>query len=169
MKIQRLLLLFIFVIISVALVSVFGGCTKKNNTPTTTQSVSLEQAKNTLNTIVEYASSQDVEKLCSLGASLIMTKRQLEDAGGWESLPSQFPKIAETYIIDPQVLSGSTVLGGRVLVLEGTTGVGKSYRTEFFVALDPASNKIIVQYPIYWSGIGIGQIDDKGIGTTKQQ
>jgi hypothetical protein len=117
--------------------------------------VSEAQSKEILNTIIMFASTKNVEKLCSFGASTTMTTRQLEDVGGWESLPSTPPTITNTYVINSIETKSSIVLGGRVLILDGIDGLGNNYQTEFLVAYDSATKRIIVPYPIYWSGIKI--------------
>jgi hypothetical protein len=104
-----------------------------------------------------------------MGASMIMTKQQLADAGGWNSLPTQPPKVIGTYVIEPQKINGGTSLGGRVLVLEGTDGLGKKYSTDFLVTLNLSSKDVIVQYPIYWTGIKIEQPNTEGGGIATGQ
>jgi hypothetical protein len=69
-------------IISVILTMPLLGCNKGGNSVSNIQTISFEEASNTLNMIVGYASSQNIDKLCSMGASKIMTERQLADAGG---------------------------------------------------------------------------------------
>ena len=96
-----------------------------------------------------------------------MCQNHWEDAGGWESLPSEAPGIVDTYLVPAKGLEdGNSIVGGRVLVLEGVDGQNQPYRTEFFVFFDSDSGEYVPLYPIYWSGIGIAQTDDQGHGIT---
>jgi len=63
---------------------------------------------------------------------------------------------------------GGWVVGGRVLVLKGVDGFGKSYQTEFFVfrSKDSGLDGLAVTSVIYWSGYGIAQPDEDGSATT---
>ncbi|MFP3974867.1 MAG: hypothetical protein ACLFVK_01425 [Dehalococcoidia bacterium] len=135
------------------------GCARYDST-----NVSVQEAKAVLDKAVTYASSGKVEKLCNMGGSVSICEHHLRDAGGDESIPSEPPEIVDTYLVREKHSDNRTQLGGRVLVLEGVDGRGATYHTEFLVTRVPDSRELIALYPVYWSGIGVGQTDEEAQG-----
>jgi hypothetical protein len=73
-------------------------------------------------------------------------------------------------VIAAKRLNGRSIaFGGRVLVIEGTTGYGEPYHSEFFVSWDVTAKRLVVQYPIYWLQIKIGELNQDGTATTGQK
>lgn len=135
------------------------------------EEVSVEEATSLLNRAVAYAQVRDLDKLCDLAHSKLMCQHQWEDAGGGQAVPAEAPEIVDTYLLPTVHLKrGGRASGGRVLVLEGVDGLGKSYRTEFFVFWTTddwgLKKELAVINEVYWSGYGIGQYDEDGSCTT---
>jgi len=133
--------------------------------------VTLDEAQNTLNEVVAATASADIQMLSDkFGSSVEMAKQHLEQAGGWAARPKDPPKVVDTYVIAAKRLNGKSIaFGGRVLIIEGTTGYGQPYHSEFFVAWDVMAKRLIVQYPIYWLQIEIGEVNQDGTATTAQK
>ena len=133
--------------------------------------VTLDEAKTTLNEVVAATASQDIQSLSDrFGSAATMVQQHLEEAGGWAARPKDPPTVVDSYVIPAKRLPGRSVaLGGRVLVLEGTTGYGQPYRSEFLVSWDVGAKKLIVQYPIYWLQMHIGEVNNDGTATTTQK
>ena len=135
------------------------------------EKVSVEEATSLLNQAVAYTQARDLDKLCDLAGSKLMCQHQWEDAGGGWAVPAEPPEIVDTYLLPTVHLKrGGRAPGGRVLVLEGVDGLGKPYRTEFFVfwTIDDwgLKKELAVTNVIYWSGYGIAQPDEDGSVTT---
>ncbi len=128
--------------------------------------ISVEQATDLLNRAVEYAGSRDLDKLCSLSSSSLTCRKQWEDAGEWDAVPAEAPEIIDTYLIPNQKLgNGMTQTGGRLLVVSGTDGKGRPYRTEMLVFGGGWLHGLRAMNVIYWSGASI-QFDGDGHDTT---
>jgi hypothetical protein len=133
------------------------------------EEVSVEEATGLLNQAVAYAQARDLDKLCNLCSSNGICRHQWEDAGGGQAVPAEPPKVVDTYLLPTVNLKwGGRVVGGRVLVVEGVDGLGKPYRTEFFVfrSRDSGLEGLAVTNVVYWSGFGIAQCDGDGSWTT---
>jgi len=133
--------------------------------------VTLDEAKTTLSNVVAATASADIPILSDkFGSSATMVEQHLAQAGGWAARPKDPPTVVDSYIIPAKRLSRrSYANGGRVLVLEGTTGLGQPYRSEFLVSWSITSQKLIVQYPIYWLQMRIGELNEGGTATTAQR
>jgi len=131
------------------------------------EEVSVEEATSLLNQAVAYAQARDIDKLCDLCSSNGICRHQWEDAGGGQAVPAEPPEIVDTYLLPTVHLkNGAKAVGGQVLVLEGVDGLGKSYRTEFFVFWTGGDwglkKELAVTNGVYWSGFGIAQCDENG-------
>jgi hypothetical protein len=129
--------------------------------------ITVTEAEKLLRLAEQAAQAHDEASLCNLGWTIERCKRMLIDRGGWKSVPPTSPKIVDTYVIPRRQLSHNTgTEGGRVLVLEGVDGLGRAYRTEFFVIPlgsndpDPLGTGIGAAHPVYWSGMRIGSGPD---------
>lgn len=116
--------------------------------------ISLEDAQAALHRAEEHATSSDFNALCGMGGSVGICKEQLRSAGGPAGVPRDPPKVVSSYIVPTKKLRGGQTTGGRVLVLQGTNGLGRSYRTEYLVCYC-GSREPFPLYPVYWSGIKI--------------
>ena len=135
------------------------------------EEVSIEEATSLLYQAVAYAQVRDLDKLCDLAGSELMCQHQWEWVGGGQAVPEEPPEIVDTYLLHTVHLKrGGRAPGGRVLVLEGVDGLGKPYRTEFFVFWTTddwgLKKELAVINGVYWSGYGIGQCDEDGLVTT---
>ena len=128
--------------------------------------ISVEQATDLLNRAVEYAGSRDLDKLCGLSSSLLTCRKQWEDAGEWDAVPAEPPEIVDTYLVPTRKLeNGMTQRGGRLLVVSGTDGMGRPFRTEMLVSSGGVGHGLSAMNVIYWSGANI-RFDDDGSWTT---
>jgi hypothetical protein len=134
------------------------------------EEVSVEEAISLLYQAVAYAQVRDLDKLCDLCSSNGICQHQWEGVGGGQAVPEEPPEIVDTYLLPTVHLKrGGRAPGGRVLVLEGVDGLGKPYRTEFFVFWTTdgwgLKKELAVINGVYWSGYGIGQCDEDGLVT----
>jgi hypothetical protein len=162
MKVLWITIAVVIIICSSVAIAVFAS--NENN-----EEVSVEEAASLLNQAVAYAQARDLDKLCDLSGSKLMCQHQWEDAGGGQAVPAEPPQIVDTYLLPTVHLkNGGWAPGGRVFVLEGVDGLGKPYRTEFFVfrSRDSGLNGLAVINGVYWSGAGIAQCDENGSVTT---
>ena len=114
------------------------------------QPPTLDEATATLNQLVTYAVSGDFEALCSIGDG--NCRSRLEEVGT-RSAPSAAPIVTGSDVIEPDRSTGS--MGGRVLGLCGTDGLGNPYRSEILVFRDGGQMRVI--NPVFWDGTGIGR------------
>jgi hypothetical protein len=134
------------------------------------EEVSVEEATGLLNQAVAYAQARDLDKLYDIAGSEGICRSQWELAGGGQAVPAEPPEIVDTYLLPTVHLKwGGRIVGGRVLVVEGIDGLGKPYRTEFFVFWSGGNwglKELAVTNVIYWSGYGIAQVNEDGSMTT---
>jgi len=133
--------------------------------------VTMDEAKSKLSEVVAATASEDIQMLSDkFGSSVEMVKQHLEQAGGWGARPKDPPTVVDSYAIAAKRLSRKSIAsGGRVLIIEGKTAYGQPYHSEFFVSWDVMDEKLIVQYPIYWLPIKIGEVSADGTATTAQK
>ncbi|HEY4711112.1 MAG TPA: hypothetical protein VIH69_00285 [Dehalococcoidia bacterium] len=163
MKVRWIIIAVAIIIISLfASIAVFAG--NENN-----EEVSVEEATSLLNQAVAYAQARHFDKLCELAGSKGICRHQWELAGGEQAVPAEPPEIVDTYLLPTVYLkNGYEAVGGRVLVVEGVDGLGKPYRTGFFVfrSIDSGLGGLVVTNVVYWSGYGIAQVNEDGSMTT---
>jgi hypothetical protein len=162
MKVLWITIAVVIIICSSVAIAVFAG--NEND-----EEISVEEATSLLNQAVAYAQARDLDKLCELAGSKGICRHQWEWAGGECAVPDEPPEIVDTYLLPTvQLKNGHKSVGGRVLVLEGVDGLGKPYRTEFFVfrSGDSGLAGLAVTNVIYWSGYGIAQPNEDGWMTT---
>jgi hypothetical protein len=163
MKVLWVIIAVVIVICASVSITVFAG--NGND-----EEVSVEEATSLLNQAVAYAQERDLDKLYKLAGSEGICRSQWELAGGEQAVPDDPPEIVDIYLLSTVHLkNGGKAVGGRVLVLEGVDGLGKPYRTEFFVfrSRDSGLNGLAVTNVIYWSGYGIAQPNEDGSVTTR--
>lgn len=129
---------FLFVIVAAAL---FGGCSSAA-IPTP------EEASAVLDQLVAFAQAGDLEGLCSIGDG--NCEATLDDVGPG-SAPHDRPIVLGQRVVAPDAATGS--VGGRVIAVCGTDGVGRAYRSEILVFRAGANLRAI--NPVFWSGITI--------------
>lgn len=120
-------------------VSFTAGCTQSNTSNQQTNipnqpEITLEEATHVLNQTVQYATNHNLSGLCGMGHSVLMCQQLFENAGGWDTVPTQYPEIIDSYTLPTKNCGkGTYITGGRILVLKGINGLGKPYQTDFFV------------------------------------
>jgi hypothetical protein len=118
--------------------------------------VSEAEARAFFDQVVAAARARDFDKLCSLNGAppncyfaLDSPFQKLRD-----TVPPDPPTIVETRFHEKDSADGST---GRVLVVEGTDGRGRPYRTEVMVSR--YEGKLEGANVVYWSGHEIFEPD----------
>ena len=156
--------LIVFVIAFIAVgICLTTSCTQINSNAYTIEDISVEEATLILDQAIQYADEHDLDGLCGMGGSLLMCQYEWRYAGEWDAVPPQSPEIIDTYIRPQKDLgNGAYAVGGRVLVLEGTDGLGRHYQTDFFVFHNDETGELAARFPIYWSGMELGDISDEG-------
>lgn len=79
--------------------------------------------------IVVAAMADDFDQLCALNGAEFNCRQQLEMAGEG-SRPPEPPAVVGSRVHEKQFSDGTP---GRILIVEGTNGLGKSYRSEVLV------------------------------------
>lgn len=130
------------------------GC--GSSAPRTPSTITTSEALQVLRRAEAFARAGDMKSLCGMSESIRRCEWFIEWSGGVQAVPSTSPKVVADYVV-PEVLdtNGASNVGGRMLILEGIDGLGKSYRTEFLV-LD-TGKRLEPYVPIYWSGMYIVQ------------
>jgi len=125
------------------------------NTRRDPATITFNEAVELLRQAEDYAQSGDISSLCNMSDAVQACLEEFSRLEGKAAIPSDSPTIVKTYVL-PDVLldNGNTLLGGRVLVIQGVDGRGHSYRTEWLV-FDRGNNKLTPRTPIYWSRISI--------------
>lgn len=127
MKVLWTIMAVVIVLCSSAAIAVFAG--NGNDAE-----VSIEQATSLFNQSVAYAQARALDRLYDIVGSEGICWSQWELAGGEEAVPVEPPEIVDTdFLPEVPLKGGGWVVGGRVLVLKGVDGLGKPYRTKFFV------------------------------------
>jgi hypothetical protein len=162
MKVLWIIIAVVIIICASVSIAVFAG--NGND-----EEVSVEEATSLLNRAVAYAQARDLDKFYGIAGSQGICRSQWELAGGQEAVPDEPPEIVDTYLLPTVHLkNGGKAVGGRVLVLEGVDGLGRPYRTEFFVfrSRESGLDGLAVTNVIYWSNYGIAQPNEDGTMTT---
>jgi hypothetical protein len=98
-----------------------------------------------LNKIVAAARARDFEAMCRLNGAVANCRRQLTQAGA-DAVPPEPPRVVGTRYVPER--DGS--VAGRVLVVEGVDGRGRTYRTEVFVFRENRYHFKAIN-AVYWS------------------
>jgi len=165
---EDMLVKIVLIVVATIIVSVCGAIIASAGSYND-QEVNVEEAIGILNQAIACARSGDLDKLCDLGGSRGICRHQWVSAGGEQAVPVEPPEITDTYLLPAvQLQSGGRAVGGRVLVLEGVDGLGRTYRTEFYVFRSRHSGLggLAVTNVVYWCGYGIDQCDEDGRSTT---
>lgn len=125
------------------LVVALGGWWWSRMTPPVTEA----EARRYLGRIVEAAEARDLDRVCRLNGAQANCRETLRYIGGPDTVPTEPPRVVGTRYYAER--DGDTA--GRVLVVEGIDGRGKSYRTEVFVFRENRFN-FKATNAVYWSG-----------------
>lgn len=119
--------------------------------------VSEAEARAHLDQLVAAGQAHDFDKLCSLAGAVSSCRVLLDDAGR-DAVPSTSPRVVSATYRDAQTDDGTP---GWVLVVTGTDGRGRPYRTEVLVFHDDES-KVKATNAVYWSGTRVAFDDPDG-------
>lgn len=109
------------------------------------------EAEGLLDRIVSLAQQGDFAGLCDLGDGNCWTN---VEAAGRDAVPSASPRVVATWVVPASSTGpGAGTVGGRVLVLCGTDGRGRPYRSEMLVFRDGSALRAI--NPVFWDNIAI--------------
>jgi len=129
------------------------------------ESITFDEAQSILDNAYQATMQQNLVELCSLGGSKNSCQNEWRNHGEWVAVGDEAPSITGTrLLLDQKSDSGSTSLGGLVLIVEGTDGFGQSYATDFLI-FDDGENGLVALNPVYWTGTGVGHANPEG-GTT---
>jgi hypothetical protein len=118
--------------------------------------VSEAEARGFFDQVVAAARARDWDKLCSLNGAPPNCQLDLDSPFQKlrDTLPPDPPTIVETRFHEKQSADGSA---GRILVVEGTDGRGRPYRTEVMVSR--YEGKLEGTNVVYWSSHEIFERD----------
>ena len=118
--------------------------------------VSEAEARAFFDQVVTAARARDWDKLCNLNGAPPNCHFELDSPFQKlrDTLPPDPPTIVETRFHEKQSADGST---GRILVVEGTDGSGRPYRTEVMVSR--YEGKLEGTNVVYWSSNEIFERD----------
>jgi hypothetical protein len=113
-----------------------------------------------LDVLIDKAEAGDLEGFCSVAGSVC--DEIAEESGGVAAIPNEPPTVAGTRLVPPRDAgNGGTFAGGRLVVLCGTNGLGKPYRTEMLVSAGP-DRVLYAINGVYWSGFDLAVAADTG-------
>ncbi len=122
-----------------------SACTSTSTPP------SPAEAKGLLDRIVSLAQHGDFAGLCNLGDGNCWTNLE---AAGRDAVPSLSPRVVATWVMSGSSTGlGAGTVAGRVLVICGTDGRGRPYRSEMLVFRDGSGLRAI--NPIFWDNMAI--------------
>ena len=115
-----------------------------------TPPVTEAEARRYLDKIVAAAQAKDFDRLCHLNGAVLNCQWQL-DLAGRDAVPSEPPSVTGSRY-HPERKGGTA---GMVLIVEGTDGKGKHYRTEVFVFRENRYH-FKATNAVYWSNFEFG-------------
>ncbi|MCA1843786.1 MAG: hypothetical protein LC792_11500 [Actinobacteria bacterium] len=141
----------VIVVALIGAVTLLGGDGGDSEKP-----VSEVEARAFFDQVVAAARARDWDKLCALNGAPANCQADLDSPFQKlrDTLPPDPPTIVATRFHEKQSADGST---GRVLVVEGTDGRGRPYRTEVMVSR--YEGKLEGTNVVYWSGNEIFERD----------
>ena len=140
----------------VALLGLLGWLLLRPSDGSSGTPVTEAEARTHLATLVAAGQAKDFEQLCSLAGAVLNCRRLLDEAGR-DAVPADAPRVTSaTY---HQGSDGGTP--GWVLVVEGTDGKGKPYRTEVLIFRDD-ENRVVATNAVYWSNFKVYFGDPNG-------
>jgi hypothetical protein len=117
-----------------------------------TPPVTEAEARRYLDRIVAAAQAHDLERVCRLNGAVLNCRETLRVIGGPSTTPTTPPAVVGTRYLKKQ--KGGTA--GMVLIVTGTDGNGKAYRSEVMVFREDRSHFKAIN-AVYWSGLTIGR------------
>jgi hypothetical protein len=120
------------------------GCSVPSEIPSRDKAVAFVEH------LYPLAEAGQFEALCANGGGNCQTV--LDDAGR-DAVPNERPKIVDSFAIPSSDTADGTRVGGLVLVLCGTDGLDRPFRTEMLIFRDGATLRAIE--PVYWSGMAV--------------
>jgi hypothetical protein len=112
-----------------------------------------------LGRVVDAALARDLDRMCAIAGSICDSVA--EDSGGLAAVPNDPPIVAGARLIPNRGTTTGGTAGGRLLVLCGTDGLGRPYRTEMLVSRDPDGSLYAIN-GVFWSGAGLAVANDTG-------
>ena len=129
-------------------------------------SITIDEATEVLQQAQAAAATGDMNTLCAIGDAPARCETDWTMRGGADAVPSEAPTIVTSRVLPTRQLpDGDWEIGGRVLVLKGTDGLGRPYCTDFLV-FAPSGQRLAAFQPVYWSGMGIAQHGADGAATS---
>ena len=132
--------LLVVIFLAIALV----GCGTSANE---VAAVTLPEAEAVLSNAVALAQAHDLTGLGVLADDQSITLRTWQSTDEWTTLPADPPTIVDSYV--------QKAGGGRVLVLEGTDGLGNPYHSELMVFR--SDSRLIVANVLYWDNYRVSE------------
>lgn len=139
------------------LIVVLGAWLLLRPSGSTVDPVTEAEARAHLDRLVAAGQAQDFDKLCSLAGAVANCRVLLNDAGR-DAVPPTAPQVESATYRDPRTDDGTP---GWVLVVTGTDGKGKPYRTEVLIFRDD-ENRVVATNAVYWSNARISFDDPNG-------
>jgi hypothetical protein len=112
-----------------------------------------------LNELTALALAGNLEAMCDFAGDG-NCEDFVDEAGGLVAVPEDPPVVAGTRLIPSQRQGEGWSVGGRVLVLCGTDGRQRPYRTEMLVSRNLGETYAI--NAVYWSGSNLAVSNDTG-------
>jgi hypothetical protein len=114
-------------------------------------SITVAAATEVLRRAEGFALASDLAGVCTMASSPSSCNAAIRDAGGARAAPRTRATKAGSRIVPTQRRSGHKATGGRMLVVAGVDGLGRSYTSEFLVFYD--GSRLAPLPPVYWSGM----------------
>jgi hypothetical protein len=144
-----------------ALLILVAGCAMPEPTPP--QPPTEDEAIAFLNELTALALAGDLEGMCDFAGGGNCA-HAVENAGGTVAVPEDPPVIAGTRLIPSRQEGEGYSIGGRLLVLCGTDGRQRPYRTEMLVSR--YLGEVYAINAVFWSGanLAVSNVSDSPSG-----
>jgi hypothetical protein len=139
-------------------VAILSGCGAFVPDPTPDAIPTEDEAIAFLNELTALALTGDLVAMCALAGS--MCESFVDERGGPAAVPDEPPVLAGTRVIPGTSSGDSGTVGGMLLVLCGTDGLQRPYRTEMLVSRFMGETFAI--NGVYWSSSSLAVSNDTG-------
>jgi hypothetical protein len=112
-----------------------------------------------LDRLVASAMARDLDGYCQVAGSMCTDIAQ--EVGGMAAIPQTRPLVAGTRVIPTRGNETAGISGGQLLVLCGTDGLGRQYRTEMLVSVNYDGSLYAIN-GVYWGGGNLAVSGDTG-------
>jgi hypothetical protein len=112
-----------------------------------------------LNELTALALAGDLEAMCDFAGGG-NCEDFVDEVGGAAAVPDDPPVVAGTRLIPSRREGEGFSVGGRLLVLCGTDGLGRPYRTEMLVSRNLGETYAV--NAVYWGGFNLAVSNDTG-------